>query len=438
MEEPGAGYLIAGRVEPIVNGTPVTRPALDPNGPETMDQNTLYLTVMFASALPLFVLFSKLTSWSTDRDRVAAMASWSSTSAPADLDPFGLNSLANMLMSDLDGAAGPTQSIPTAVTPDLDADNDHDLFDARDLVHVLDRVVTPVTVEAPNGDGYKRHLVHSVEANYYNDSVQLFDADDDHIETLSGYAQVELVGPVTVLDAPADVIAYVGDGELLCADHGAPFDIGVSDGAVSPVLDGQNDLEAVEFCSHWNGVDGGHSFCGQCGEHFEPAGHPDAPFAGPFVFCDNCSTRSVYVDGIGYRYCHEMDGFNSLPTDLEVRVALDADARIYPFGWSSILHPTPTGSVDAVVDASGRRFSASWGFVCYLDDDPSAGVLLVLSESTNNAWDEAVEHFEGALESALEGVTDDDEAEGIRSDHRAALQMIRVRPSDAVEVVTKP
>ena len=464
-----------------------------------MNHNTVLILSMLFTTIPVAVLFNML----IERDRVTAVEPWLSVAGPmadvlhstmsdvADVpagssaskpstpdDPDGL-----FILTGPDGRAETTASgvrfilsqhttdayrLPWSAIyarindltdwaieavpadgPSTD-DNDHDPFDARDLVHVLDRVVSPVTVEYLDGDGFVRVTAYAVERNHYNDSVDLFDANDDHIQTLSGYAQVELVGPVTVLDAPDEVKAYYCNGDLLCADHGAPFDIGVSDGAVSPIFDG---LDAVEYCSHWNGRDGGHSFCGQCGTHFEPAGHPDAPFAGPFVFCDNCSTRSVYVDGIGYRWIgFACDGFEDTPAHWNVRVTLDGDAvntttwskvtttPVYPFGWSSRLSPVPSGVVDAVQDASGRRFSASWGFVCYLDDNPSAGTVLILSESAGTAWEYAVDFdpFVHALEDALDGVTDEDEADGIRSDHQASLQMIRVRLSDAVEVTRKP
>lgn len=395
-------------------------------------------TVALMFALPLLILPLLYVLDAVQRDR--AVDSWLSVSAingavesSADvLDPFGLNSLATSLMSDLDGAPAGS-SVEVDGLPDVDQ-NDLDPFDARDLVHVLDRVETPVLVDV---DGAVVE-VHAVEPNHYNDMIQLFDGDNDFIASVKGSTQVELFGPVTVLDAPSEVVAYgTRDGELLCADHGAPFDFGVTDGAVYPLLDGQG-LEAVEHCSHWNGRDGGHSFCGQCGTHFEPAGHPDSPFAGPFVFCDNCSTRSVYVDGAGYRYCHEMDGFDSLPSDLAVTVS-DVPGYAYPFGWTSSFDPKPSGTVDAVRDASTlNRFGMNTSFfVAWVDDVPTAGVLLVLDTSGSSAWDEALDHFDTVLDEALDGVTDEDEADDIRSDFRASVQCVRVA-RDAVEVTLKP
>src|SRR4029079_7041635 len=75
---------------------------------------------------------------------------------------------------------------------------------------------------------------------------------DDRTMSLDGSVMVEFIGPVDVLDADRDVLYYhTRDGEVLCADHGARWDIGVTDGDVYPIFKENGDgVEAVEYCSH--------------------------------------------------------------------------------------------------------------------------------------------------------------------------------------------
>ena len=292
-------------------------------------------------------------------------------------------------------------------------------FDARDLPNVLDRVVTPVTVDI-NGDHV---LIESAYSHSWGSHAVLTDGSEMSVDNS---LMVELIGPVGVLDADRSVLAYVTrDGEVLCADHGARWDIGVTDGYVSPVFDGSH-LDAVEYCSHvWAAGDRGHSFCGSCGTHVEPKGHPDSGFVGDLFSCDNCSEKAVYVDGAGYEH---VDGFDNVTDTHTVEVKGSAVHRALS---------DMALSITAVVDITPYRFTSTRGYVCYLDDDPSAGRLLVLDDAWDSAYEEAETFFDGAMQRVVADVIrgdaiDPDTAEGqeaveaVEADFRAALQVVRV------------
>jgi hypothetical protein len=292
-------------------------------------------------------------------------------------------------------------------------------FDARELSNVLDRVVTPITLDI-NGEHFS---IRSAYSHSWGTHAVLT---DDTEMSIDNALMVELIGPVDVLDADDGVLAYVTrDGEMLCADHGARWDIGLSDGFVSPVFDASH-LDAVEYCSHvWHAGDRGHSFCGTCGTHTEPKGHPDSGFVGDIFQCDHCSEKAVFIDGEGYVH---VEGFEDVTEGYNVEVKGSAVHRAL----------SSTGlTITAVTDATPYRFTATRGFVCFLDDNPSAGRLLVLGSSWDDANEEAEEHFDGTLQRVVADVIeleklDVDTAEGmqavedVEADFRASLQVVRV------------
>jgi hypothetical protein len=279
----------------------------------------------------------------------------------------------------------------------------HDPFDARDLPNVLDRVVTPVTIEV-NGEQYS---VQAADIMWSGRVVHVFcgiGPDGDVEVHLDPTDTVELIGTVTVLDAPVDVIAYVGNGELLCADHGAPFDIGTEDGAVSPIFDGQH-LDAVEWCPA--GADHGHSFCGTCGTYLETTrGAHDRDLEGPFARCWNCDATSVYVDGNGFEH---VNGFGDVLDTHNVTVT--GIAADFQTGLDGVLRIT---AVDADYAPSLMRTLRT--FVAWQSSSPWNGALLIMCET----FEEASEVADlWAEESCDTSHLEDEEADDVLSDTRA-------------------
>ena len=288
-------------------------------------------------------------------------------------------------------------------------------FVARELPSVLDRVETPVLVEV-NG----REVLHAASARtLWGSAVEVTFGGSGEVVVLDAFDAVGFFGPPTVLDAPDGVIAYVGDGELLCADHGAPFDIGVEHGDVSPIFehDGSN-LDAVEWCSGTHNRDG-HSFCGSCGEYMETTkGAHDREVEGPFARCSNCDTTSVFVDGEGFQYVNgwnyatESHAVEVNGVDIPYRSDLDGTTRVdvidadnAPGTWTPL-----------------RKMQA---FVAWIDLDPSKPTMMILAESIDEADETAdyyfeVEHFDASA------AADENEAEEMLAHFRASITVQRV------------
>lgn len=298
-------------------------------------------------------------------------------------------------------------------------DNDFKPFDARDLVNVVDRVETPFRIDV-NGGVID---VHHVER--YSWGTEVF-TDADHVErfNLDDAVMIELVGPVAVLDADDDVIAYTTrDGELLCADHGAVHDIGVEDGYVHPVFRGQRaELDAVEWCGHGHP---GHSFCGACGTTLEGTrGAHDRDIEGHFARCWNCDTTSVYVDGEGYSWVSDIYGFADVLNRHTVEVygptvTYQTDLN----GYTKITH---------VIDEAPSLMRELKCFVSWQEARPYDGVILTLSDSWESADEAAMDYWRDELLPADDFPADDDEA----ADFRADFRTVEV-PADQVWFHTK-
>jgi len=306
-------------------------------------------------------------------------------------------------------------------------------FNVLDLPNVLDRVETPIQLQFGSD-------VLDIVKGWFRWSGSSVDVllTDDQTMSLDGSVMVELLGPVEVLDADREVLCYhTRDGEVLCADHGARWDIGVTDGDVYPILKDNGDgIEAVGYCSHvWAANDRGHSFCGSCGTPVEPKGHPDSGFVGEMFECWNCRAHAVYVDGAGWQH---VDGFDYVTEGHNVTIKGSAVHRE--------LSDTPL-TITAMVDATPYRFTSTRGYVCYLDVAPYEGRVLVLDSSWDGANDEAESHFDEVRErwvaevieaesidtSTAEGL---EAVEAVEADFRAALQVVRV-DLDAVEFTSK-
>lgn len=302
---------------------------------------------------------------------------------------------------------------------------EHGPFQASDLPNVLDRVETPVHIL--DGDTVVR--VYGV-----NRDLSAFDENGNHNYTFDRSCTVELFGAVHVLDAPDGVKFYTTrDGELLCAEHGAMFDIGTDDGSVYPVFDADMfEWSAVEYCGSGQH---GHSFCTCCGSDLDPD-----DISAVLARCENCSTESVYVDGRGFSWT---DGWGSM---------LDAhNVEVRPSTVTAPCPPTDLNGftrVDRVEDVSGTDPNRVRFFLAFLDDDPSAGCTLILSaarsftaDAWECAWEAAVDVFEvDEVDPDAVDIDPDDNpvaaVEEIRADQRAALQLVEV-DRDRVTVTSK-
>lgn len=294
---------------------------------------------------------------------------------------------------------------------------DHGAFSVRDLPNIADRVEVPFAIEMND----EVITIHAAYRTSWGTSVEVETGDavgDLQTMNLDGSCMAEFADSPTVLDAPDEVVAYATrDGEIVCADHGAPFDVGVEDGAVYPIFSGQGaELDAVEYCSA--GPDRGHSFCGTCGTYLETTkGAPGRDVEGPFARCSTCDTTSIFVDGEGFQY---VDGFESIletmtatvrgigvtyQTDIngETRIT-EVNADNAPFGYYNGLQ-----SLQA--------------YVAWQDSDPSSGTVLILCESHHEASETADEWAEEKLDLSQYAVEEYDE---VVSDHRADTVVCRI------------
>jgi hypothetical protein len=306
---------------------------------------------------------------------------------------------------------------------------DHGAFNVRDLPNIADRVEVPFAIEMND----EVLTIHAAYRTSWGSSVEVETGDavgDLVTMNLDGSCMAEFADSPTVLDAPDEVIAYTTrDGEILCADHGAPFDIGVDDGAVYPLFSGQGaNLDAVEYCSA--GTDHGHSFCGSCGTYLETLkGSPGRDVEGPFSRCSSCDTTSVYVDGEGFQY---VDGFGSI---LETMTATVRGVSAYC--QTNLDGTTRIREVNADNAPFGyyNGLQALRAYVAWLEPDPSSGMVLIICESDEEAFETADEWAEEKLDTS--DAADEEEAESMLSDHRADTRVVRV-DVDKLDFSPKP
>jgi hypothetical protein len=223
-----------------------------------------------------------------------------------------------------------------------------------------------------------------------------------------------------------DILAYTYESELYCADHGRDLDVQLHENcpepdtctecSAHPVFADTCDLDMIEYCSH------GHSFCGNCGSDLD---HED--INGHLGRCGNCGTESVFVDGHGFDYCG-----SGIAAWEDVRET----HKVQVYGISAYCQTGSDGytTVDAVVDVSGLDLTKLHAYIAWLGHDPSAGTVLILAESFEDASGEVDTHFEDALDVSL--AADEDEAEGMRSDHRMDTVVAEVR-TDQIWFTTK-
>lgn len=201
------------------------------------------------------------------------------------------------------------------------------------------------------------------------------------------------------------IIAYALDGVLLCSDHGRPFDSEENesvheDDSAHPLFSSESsEWSAIEWCDH------GHSFCMSCGDTIEDKGSPYADLNGPFGRCSNCSTESVYVDGIGYDYAGS--GIVRWAGGLETH-SVDVYGIDIPGATDSNGYTRVTG----LVDDSSTDPRELLALVAYRPADPSS-VVLVLSTRHRDADECARDWFEN--ESGLDVEDDGPAVTALRS-----------------------
>lgn len=201
-------------------------------------------------------------------------------------------------------------------------------------------------------------------------------------------------------------IAYTLDGELFCALHGQELEQAVKDNCPDDepcdecslsAFHSWDDLNPVEYCSC------GHSFCGSCGDELS---HDSK--RGSFWYCSNCSTSSVFTDNNESTW---VDSFERT-TDY-VKVSVPMPGQQFPV------------TVEQIIDESCTVEPQT--FACYWDLSPADGLVLVLADSFEQAYETAVEYFTEKVEPA-------DESE--LSDLRAGVQCVTV-PLDKMTFTSK-
>jgi hypothetical protein len=282
-----------------------------------------------------------------------------------------------------------------------------DPFPAYELINRFSRIYTPVLVDVDNGG---QILADAVQTSYGTIELVL---GIDIVDVLERDQRVMLVNP-QYRDAPAGVLAYVLEGELLCAEHGAEFDTGGEDDGAHPVFE-SHELNAVEYCSAHRD---GHSFCGVCG-----SGLDDDDTSTVLARCWNCSHESVYVDGEGF----ESAGTGSWSDMLDTHnVEVQGVTVTYQTGINGV---TKVGYVE---DDGGRHPRAIRFFLGWLESNPSAGTVLVLEDSGHDyehrAYEAAVARFWCEDDDLVDGSDD----ESIRED-----LVIREIQKDLVTVTSK-
>lgn len=229
------------------------------------------------------------------------------------------------------------------------------------------------------------------------------------------------------LSDTADVLAWSYEASIFCADHGAVLpeahDELNPEGAYPVLSLSGYDLNAVEYCDH------GHSFCGSCGFDMDTTrGSQDADVNGHFARCWNCSTESVYIDGEGFVSVYRWsDMFDTLTAEAYVSVP----TAPFPPAFQDY------AKLSAVVDESGTNVRTLCAFLAWIDDDPSAGTILIMvnGESFDDYGVDTADS--AALDYFAEHADVDDYDSPEASDFRASVQLMRV-PTDQVWFNTKP
>lgn len=222
-------------------------------------------------------------------------------------------------------------------------------------------------------------------------------------------------GDESLFPRPTDgVLAWVGEGDLFCAEHGSDL-ITDPDNEGLPSNNGAG-LDPVEYCSGYS-IHGGHWFCGECGQDVEPKGHPDSGLVGNLFICDSCATAAVYVDGAGYERVDSW-GDDILAAHNATVPMVDHNGLSHKNEWS----------IDHIIDSAPRVTHRTRFFVAFLDLDPSAGYFLILSDSWDDAWDNAVI----ALVDDNEDVLSDEDY-----DDTVAMLTVREVKGDTVEFTSR-
>jgi hypothetical protein len=193
-----------------------------------------------------------------------------------------------------------------------------------------------------------------------------------------------------------DILAYIFNGELLCAEHGEEFDNGDDDGASPIFVDGNWEFAGIEYCSHGRR---GHNFCMACG-----SGIDDGDVQGHFAQCWNCKTETVYVDGSGYD--RTAGGWVDVLESHNVEFYVSPEVMPRP-----MTDQNNYVKVTTVLDDSCGPIAGLRAFMAYLQHSPVSGCVLILA----NSWEEALYAADDYFEERAD-VSDDDELADLRAD----------------------
>lgn len=287
-----------------------------------------------------------------------------------------------------------------------------------DLVDGVSNALSFLTTVMPSlSYGVSYYVLTSPDGVEVYDDPSLAWADTDYyVSRGADRGAVTLVkrsfeGDESLFPRPTDgVLAWIGEGELFCADHGADL---ITDPDNEGLLANNGaGLDPIEYCAGYS-IHGGHAFCGECGQDIEPKGHPDSGLVGNLFICDNCASAAVYVDGADYQRVDSW-GDDILSAHNATVPMVDHNGLSHKNEWS----------IDHIIDSAPRVTHRTRFFVAFLDLDPSAGFFLILSDSWDDAWDNAVI----ALVDDNEDVLSDEDYE----DAVAALQVREVKGDTVV------
>lgn len=291
-----------------------------------------------------------------------------------------------------------------------------------DLVDGIDNALSFLSTVLPSlSYGLSYYVLTSPDGvEFFEDSSDAWAALDFYVSRGADRGAVTLVkrsfeGDESLFPRDTDgVLAWVGEGDLFCAEHGAEL---ITDPDNEGLLTNNGaGLDPVEYCAGYS-IHGGHSFCGACGQDIEPKGHPDTGFVGNLFVCDNCASTAVYVDGAGYQRVDSW-GDDILTTHNATVPMVDHNGLSHKNEWS----------IDHIIDSAPRATHRTRFFVAFLDSNPSAGYFLILSDSWDDAWDNAVI----ALVDDNEDVLSDEDY-----DDTVAMLTVREVKGDAVEFSSK-
>ena len=208
-----------------------------------------------------------------------------------------------------------------------------------------------------------------------------------------------------------DILAYVYDGELFCAEHGEQYDNGEDDSAGPIFADGGSEFAGIEYCADR------HSFCMSCGSDVD-----GDDVSGHFSQCWNCRSETVYVDGLGRDWTAGGGGWaDALETH---NIELYVSPTVMP---RPMTDQNNYVTVTAILDESCGPIRNLRAYAVYLLHSPIDDCALILANSWEDARETGEDYFVEKSEPA-----DETELDDVRSD-----VMCQEVPTDQVWFTTR-